>query len=512
MAHPRQSALEDFRWHPRPVDDAINGVRIPDFLGLELVQLCVIAGIRRNAGFGHELRGLTPRFTRALNAQAIMYSRDIPDMHDPEDFPYCIWYPSVPDRDTCRKLVTRYPRMKYQVGRVCAVANYEDLYKELDILPEVGIAEEARENGSEAIYSAIVKQPVKYAVFNDYSNSLVVENPPISPMNGDTCVTALLEMKQSFERPRPKEQYAPKAHRNGFESRMFDLCEDMSVDFKESERRSIDQSVVLPLLYSPLPADLPTVDKDMLILSAAYHGDIDRYVRLRRPKKIQGELACLIRGIYHDPLFAKFWSLQPLAEFWSSQSSTRSDDWRIRRAINARFIMSNDLSRIAPTTSVSELPYCIWFPQPAYWTVYEHLARLRPDMKLQAARACIVADYQRSFEIIDPPHDSALVKEAQVSLNPFYLKYLQAKEVQGDTTRKDYDVEWWKYYTTKHALMPSPSSVYGKLNASSIGTTQTWIYDGVEADMSDVEVQICTPEEVKQSGIREVSDRYPSIE
>lgn len=393
--------------------------------------------------------------------------------------------------------------MKYQVGRVCAVANYDDLYKELDILPEVGIAEEARENGSEAIYSAIVNQPVKYAVFDDYSNTLVLENPPISAMNGNTCVKALLELKQSFKRPRPKEQYAPKAHRNGFESRMFDLCEDMSVDFKESERRSIDQSVVLPLLYSPLPADLPTVDTDMLILSAAYHGDIDRYVRLRRPKKIEGELACLVRGIYHDPLFAKFWSLQPCAE---------PEDWRIRRAINARFIMSNDLSRITPTTCVFELPYCIWFPQPAYWTVYEHLARLRPDMKLHAARACIVADYQESFEIIDPPHDFALVKEAQVSRNPFYLEYLQAKEAQGDTTGKDYDVKWWKYYTIKHALMPSTPCIYSKLDAADIGTTQTWIYDGLEADMSTVEVYICTPEEVKQSGIRDVSIRYPSTE
>jgi hypothetical protein len=94
--------------------------------------------------------------------------------------------------------------MKYQVGRVCAVANYDDLYKELDILPEVGITKEARKNGSEAIYLAIVKRPVKYAVFNDYSNSLVLEDPPISPMNGNTCVTALLESEQSFKRPRPK--------------------------------------------------------------------------------------------------------------------------------------------------------------------------------------------------------------------------------------------------------------------------------------------------------------------
>lgn len=501
MAHPRQSALQDFRFNQRALQDAINGVRIPDYLGLEVQQLCVVAGIRRNPGFGHELRGLTPRFTRALNAQAIMYSRDIPDMNDPEEFPYCIWYPSLPDRDTCRKLITKYPWTKYQVGRVCAVANYDDLYKELDILPEVGIAEEARENGSEAIYSAIVKQPVKYAVFNDYSNSLVLENPPISLMNGNTCVTALLEAKQSFKRPKAKAIL--ESDRNGFERRLYDICEDMSMDVKRSEPRPVDQSAVLPLLYSPLPADLPTIDKDLLILSAAYHGDIDRYMRLRRPQRIEGELECLIRGIYHDPLFAKFWSLQPTAGI---------NNWRIRRAINARFIMTNDLSRITPATPVNELPYCIWFPQPAYYSVYEHIARLRPEMKLQAARACIVANYQPSFESIDPPHDSALVKEAQQSPNPFFLKHLQAKEAQGDTTGEDYESAWWKFFTIKDALNPSTPFISGKLDASSIGTTQRGIYDGVQADMSDVQVSICTPEEVKQSGVADVMLRYPPTE
>lgn len=188
------------------------------------------------------------------------------------------------------------------------------------------------------------------------------------------------------------------------------------------------------------------------------------------------------------------------------------NNFHIRRAINARFIMTNDLSRITPTTPVDELPYCIWFPQPAYHTVYEQLARLRPEMRLQAARACIVANYQPSFEKIDPPHDSALVKEAEESPNPFFLKYLQAKEAQGDTTGEDYESAYWKFFTIKDALKPSTSTILSELNASSIGTTQSWIYDGVEADMSEVQVSICTPEKVKQSGISDVMFRYPSTE
>ena len=152
-------------------------------------------------------------------------------------------------------------------------------------------------------------------------------------------------------------------------------------------------------------------------------------------------------------------------------------------------------------------------PQVACSEVYEQLARLRPEMKLQAARACIVANYQRSFENIDPPHDLALVKEAQVALNPFFLKYLQAKEAQGDTSGEDYGgYENWKFYTIKHALNPSSTNILSELKTSSIGTTQDWIYDGVEAEESLVHVNICTPEEVKQSGIRFVEDRYPSTE
>ncbi|KAJ5251772.1 hypothetical protein N7489_002182 [Penicillium chrysogenum] len=47
------------------------------------------------------------------------------------------------------------------------------------------------------------------------------------------------------------------------------------------------------LLCEPLSTDLPTVYKDILILMAAWSGNI------RRP--------CVVRGIYHHPFFAKWW-------------------------------------------------------------------------------------------------------------------------------------------------------------------------------------------------------------
>jgi hypothetical protein len=174
--------------------------------------------------------------------------------------------------------------------------------------------------------------------------------------------------------------------------------------------------------------------------------------------------------------------------------------------------MTNGLLRITSATPVDELPYCIWFPQLANRRVYEGLVRLRPNMKLQAARACIVANYQPSFEKIDPPYDSAFVKEAQASPNPFFLKYLQAKEAQGDTTGDDYGYAYWKFYTIKDLLRASSSTILSELDASSIETTQDWIYDGAQAEISHVHVSICTPEEEKQSGISDIMFGYPCTE
>lgn len=67
-------------------------------------------------------------------------------MDDPRYQPYCIWYPDIAREDTYRELAERYPSMRYQVGRACAAAGYVDLYKELCLLPDISIAEEARES------------------------------------------------------------------------------------------------------------------------------------------------------------------------------------------------------------------------------------------------------------------------------------------------------------------------------------------------------------------------------
>lgn len=58
--------------------------------------------------------------------------------------------------------VQRYPNMTYQVDRACAGASDTDFYLELDIFPEISIAEEARANGSTRNFNIIMEHSVKY--------------------------------------------------------------------------------------------------------------------------------------------------------------------------------------------------------------------------------------------------------------------------------------------------------------------------------------------------------------
>jgi hypothetical protein len=166
---------------------ALRGLRVPTALGLPLVRRCVVRGIRYHTGFGEELQGVLPEFTRALNARRIM-GNTIPDMGNPEEMPYCIWHPQTASETTYRQLVQRYPQLMYHVARACAVAGYTKLYLELDVLPEVHVAEEARECGNVEIFEKIMAAPLRYSVMNDYTRTVNADNTRSAFLNGDTAV------------------------------------------------------------------------------------------------------------------------------------------------------------------------------------------------------------------------------------------------------------------------------------------------------------------------------------
>ena len=59
--------------------------------------------------------------------------------------------------------------MRSHVRRACAVAGYTDLYRESDLLPNVSIAEEARDNaeGGCQTFEEITKASIRYVVMDD---------------------------------------------------------------------------------------------------------------------------------------------------------------------------------------------------------------------------------------------------------------------------------------------------------------------------------------------------------
>ncbi|KAM0244095.1 hypothetical protein ACHAP5_006577 [Fusarium lateritium] len=230
---------------------AIRGQAVPESFPHDLVIKCVVAGIRYHGGFAHELRDRSPHSSieRALNARGIMSNR-IPDMKQPDEIPYCFWHPIVPSQDTLQQLLQDHPTpmMCYQVGRACAVGGYTDLYKELGLLPDVAIAEEAQDNlpDSKDIYDMVMKAPILYRVMDDY-NPCLLENPePMVFFNGDTCVRSTLDKRQ----PVSHELFPPP----------FDITEDwcLGANGVRLEERVIPNDTI-SLLYTPLPRHLPTV-------------------------------------------------------------------------------------------------------------------------------------------------------------------------------------------------------------------------------------------------------------
>lgn len=356
-------------------------------------------------------------------------------MNSPDEMPYCVWYPGLATEDTYRSLARRYPALRYQVGRACAVAGYTALYFELDLLPEVSIAEEARESGNDgstAIFEHIMSQPIRYAVMDDYERTVNLVNPRAGAcLNGDTAISP------------PPDKRSGDGDQHWIWPRYFDITEEWS-DLLAHEDRPWDPSrapgTYLPrkfthLLHSPLPPDLPTTLKDNLIVMAAYEGNVDRYHRLRRPFRVKDEREAIIRGIYHSTSFAMYFVTDDteLAE---------PADWQspIGSAITARRIMVNDLSHITEDLEddgrrTTDFPQMIWhplFPRPE--TLMELIRRRprSPPVRQSVALACIAADYPHIYDEIKPWPDWHLWQQALKSPNPHYREDIKRRAASGE--------------------------------------------------------------------------------
>lgn len=507
---PMEKRLATPKYDAVDCKDAIHGSRIPKALGALVHRLCTIRGIRHHYGFAQELHGVTPEFTRALNARDIM-SGVIPTISQPEETPYCIWYPEVPKEDTLRALVQRYPDMLYHAARACAVAGYIDLYKELDPLPEVHIAEEAgyaNSNGSQQIYQRVLSQTVKFEIMNDYTRTVNVDGRRVASLNGDTATRSSLTARSKYYGPRdfnfdpkPWDIYCTDPY-------YFNITEDWGIDDHDCKAPEAPENY-LPLVYNPLPADLPLINKDKLINVAAYNGDIDRYARLRRPQMVKHEWAMVVHGIYHNPVFAKWWTAQ-IAEH---PEDRREID--IRRAINARRIMSDDLTWLTADTPGKLLPELIWYPDIAHFLTYEKLAHIRPRMFGRCLRACIVANNTMTWDdllraapdIFKFTRDSSVPEEPKLwwlSKHANYALWSEADSSPNKHFQKDISAavpdaaqkfrtahpnsDWWgDYYVANDLYFPHRSRLVRLYDPVQPGSCDEGPYDGMRCEIGDVD-------------------------
>ncbi len=358
-------------------------------------------------------------------------------MNGPDEMPYCVWYPGLATEDTYRDLACRYPSLRYQVGRACAVGGYLALYLELDLLPDVSVAEEAREagnDGSTAIFEHIMNQPIRYAVMNDYDRTVNLSNPRAGAcLNGDTAISP------------PPDKRDGDGDDHWIWPKYFDITEQWTTSNRPSNPlRREDPSLpraFTHLLHSPLPADLPIVRKDALIVMAAYEGNIDRYHRLRRPTMVPEEPEALIHGIYHSTSFA---------QYCNTHSLSAHPAWEcVSLAMTARFIMINDLSRISEDLEETashrlDFPLVIWYPLFPREETLRELIRRRPKnvyIREVVALACIAADYRGTYDALAPVLEPTmrLWQQALKSANSHYREDLKQRVASGAWPNVDPD-------------------------------------------------------------------------
>lgn len=425
---------------------AIKGGKVPSDVTSLWHRRAVIRGIRDSLEFATspaitELCSsddTNAHFSRARNARLII-SNVVPDIQSPATEPYCIWYPDFASEETYRELVRQYPSMRYKVGRACVAAGFTNLYKELDLLPEVSIAEQARNaaecaegtEGAEVaedadIYQIIMSAPQRWAVMNDFTRSVDTECPK-SP----AFIHGNMKPRRALE-----QRVLPPKNLPDTTADDIDIEEDGFIGLKENVS-TIDRGTKFgpadsEYLWMPLPLDLPLLDKRLPTQLAAWEDNVDRYVRLMPPQRLRTETEynCILRGIYHHTSFARWWAYQLetnpgriiLPGKLLSEGNER-ECREVRTAINARKIMNNDISDLDDGSGC--LPWLIWWPVRPNENTLGELVSKCPSMRHQIAITAILCDYKSLFRSLKPPPRESFFEAAKQSRNPFCLKYLE---------------------------------------------------------------------------------------
>ncbi|KAL2802269.1 hypothetical protein BJX63DRAFT_438041 [Aspergillus granulosus] len=148
----------------------------------------------------------------------------------------------------------------------------------------------------------------------------------------------------------------------------------------------------------------------------------------------------------------------------------------------------------------------------------EKLARRKPAMKAQAARACILADYEDAHKRINPTPDWFLVEQAkrQAATTPYYLEDLLRREEQMgvDLSETPGYQDEWKVWEEHHVKFWRAFMVRDEASPQSLVDYSDYcqIYDGNGVDLSQLEVFVSVPDELrtraKNEGVLVLTDMY----
>ncbi|TKX21989.1 hypothetical protein C1H76_5882 [Elsinoe australis] len=203
------------------------------------------------------------------------------------------------------------------------------------------------------------------------------------------------------------------------------------------------------------------------------------------------------------------------AKWCPMQDSFLEKRW-IQKAITARYIMSNDLSRVTPDMNESLLPYQIWYPSRANVFTYKELPRRKPDLAAAIARAAIVVGYASLLEEADfDPADKRLIDEATESVNPLFMTIIHDR---GRAT----GVRVPEYHQHSSDRMPTRQNSFEPTIVNACKELSKWspdidhsfeMYDDAcNVDSSEAELNIIIPDEVKNHRIFKNVDWFGVLE
>ncbi|GES63906.1 hypothetical protein P170DRAFT_454714 [Aspergillus terreus] len=438
---------------------ALEGRSVPNDLTSAAARCAVIRGLRCSYDFAMNQSIIDlcasfryPEFIRARNARLIMSNIVPVGLEAPEAQPYCIWNPDFASEHTYRQVAQQYPSMRYQVGRACAAAGYFNLYRELDLLPDVSIAEEAREGnteGGEQIYQLIMSSPVRYAVMDDFARSINLDSPPWPAfLNGETHVRWKLQWRYTLSED-ATEEFGPEE---------IDIEEDryMGLEVDEPDESRYDELTPqeAALLWEPLPLDIPTLKTDLLRQMAAFEGSVDRYARLINRRSRKGinslEILCVVRGIYHHTMFARWWQHQLDTDAFQGRI-TDGERVEIQTAINARRIMINDIGTFTEDTPCK--PWLIWYPLKPESVALSRLAKRCPSMHVQIAIAAIYCNYKSLYEWLNIRPSIGPMEAAEKVGNPFYKEDLEKRAAELGITDLWEEGPWIEQFDERHGTL-----------------------------------------------------------